>query len=336
MESTGRATDRVWGVTDGGWRVPDGGWRVTVCPLKELPNQPFEMLDPFTVNAAKDRNKNIGDGGSKQENVVSEGLMGCLWGSVGRPVGKSGCTHSRELSAGNGLLTEPLGATPSPSLSVLLGSRLVSKVVAKAVAGALPEPKGRGGGMRRATRGAHHPTPLAVKERRTQAVRVERIPDHEHERRRAGGCHKDTHPFFFLYYGIHSLMFGGYPPTAIGYPPTAIGYTPTAIGYPPAASGYPPTAIGYTPTAIGYPPAASGYPPAAIVGRIGHSEFFFSFSLRHPLMQRLQIRSLGWGLQVTQKGGGDIPARGTILPPPPVPWTVTVRLIVVRHVPFSV
>ena len=49
-------------------------------------------------------------------------------------------------------------------------------------------------------------------------------------------------------------MFGGYPPTAIGY-------TPTAIGYPP--------------TAIGCPPTAIGYPPAAIVGRIGHSEFFF-------------------------------------------------------------
>ena len=63
-------------------------------------------------------------------------------------------------------------------------------------------------------------------------------------------------------------MFGGYPPTAIGYPPTAIGYTPTAIGHTPTAIGYPPTAIGCTPTAI-------GYPPAAILGRIGHSEFFF-------------------------------------------------------------
>ena len=101
---------------------------------------------------------------------------------------------------------------------------------------------------------------------------------------------------------IHSLMFGGYPPTAIGYPPTAIGYPPTAIGYPPTAIGYPPTAIGYPPTAIGYPPTAIGYPPTAIgypptaigstptaigstptaigstptaiVGRIGHSEFF--------------------------------------------------------------
>ena len=41
------------------------------------------------------------------------------------------------------------------------------------------------------------------------------------------------------------------------------------------AIGYPPTTIGYTQTAIGYPPPAIGYPPAAIVGRIGHSEFFF-------------------------------------------------------------
>ena len=79
-------------------------------------------------------------------------------------------------------------------------------------------------------------------------------------------------------------MFGGYPPTAIGYTPTAIGYPPTAIGYPPTAIGYPPTAIGYTPTAMGYPPTAIGYPPtaisyppAAIIGRIGHSEFFFFF-----------------------------------------------------------
>ena len=71
-------------------------------------------------------------------------------------------------------------------------------------------------------------------------------------------------------------MFGGYPPTAIAYTPTAIAYTPTAIGYPP-------TAIGYPPTAMGYPPTAIGYPPAAIVGRIGHSEFFF-LSLRHPLV----------------------------------------------------
>ena len=41
------------------------------------------------------------------------------------------------------------------------------------------------------------------------------------------------------------------------------------------AIGYPPTAIGYTPTAIGYTPTAISYPPAAIIGRIGHSEFFF-------------------------------------------------------------
>ena len=71
-------------------------------------------------------------------------------------------------------------------------------------------------------------------------------------------------------------MFGGYPPTAIGYPPTAIGYPPTAIGYTPTAINYPPTAIGYTPTAI-------SYPPAAIIGRIGHSEFFFLFLLWQPL-----------------------------------------------------
>ena len=103
------------------------------------------------------------------------------------------------------------------------------------------------------------------------------------------GCHKDAQPFFFFYYGSHSLVFGGYPPTAIGYTPTAIGYTPTAIGYPPTAIGYPPTAIGYpptaigytptaigyTPTAIGYPQAAISYPQAAIIGRIGHSELFF-------------------------------------------------------------
>ena len=94
-------------------------------------------------------------------------------------------------------------------------------------------------------------------------------------------------------------MFGGYPPTAIGYPPTAIGYTPTAInypptaigytptaiGYPPTAIGYPPTAIGYPPTAIGYTPTAIGYPPAAIIGRIGHSEFFFYFYYGNPCSQ---------------------------------------------------
>ena len=82
------------------------------------------------------------------------------------------------------------------------------------------------------------------------------------------GVPQGRSPFFFFHYGIHSLMSGGYPPTAIGY-------TPTAIGYPPTAIGYPPTAIGYPPTAIGYPPTAIGYPPAAIVGRIGHSVFFF-------------------------------------------------------------
>ena len=76
-----------------------------------------------------------------------------------------------------------------------------------------------------------------------------------------GGAIRTLTPPLFFNYGIHSLMFGGYPPTAIGY-------TPTAIGYPP--------------TAIGYPPTAIGYPPAAIVGRIGHSEFFFSFHYGTP------------------------------------------------------
>ena len=106
-----------------------------------------------------------------------------------------------------------------------------------------------------------------------------------------------------FYYRIHSLMFAGYPPTAIGYPPTAIGYLATSIGYPPTAIGYPLTTIGYTPTAIGYPPTTIGYtptaigspiamgytpsaiayqpgahgdPPAAIVERIGHSDFFLT------------------------------------------------------------
>ena len=85
----------------------------------------------------------------------------------------------------------------------------------------------------------------------------------------------------------------GYTPTAIGYPPTAIGYPPTAIGYPPTAIGYTPTAIGYTPTAIGYPPTAISYPPDAIIGRIGHSEFFFL--LWQPLVSMGAIqRGTSW------------------------------------------
>ena len=83
----------------------------------------------------------------------------------------------------------------------------------------------------------------------------------------------------------------GYPPTAIGYPPTASGYPPTAIGYPPTAIGYPPTAIGYPPTASGYPPTAIGYPPTAIVGRIGHSEFFF-FNYGTPCSGQMGPRPL--------------------------------------------
>ena len=194
------------------------------------------------------------------------------------------------------------------------------------------------------------PSPLPPRHNPHSELRNSGLPC-PRKRRRAGGAIR-TLTLFFFYYGIHSLMFGGYPPTAIGYtptaigypptaigypptaigytptaigypptaigytptavgypptaigypptaigypptaigytpmaigyPPTAVGYPPTAIGYPPTAIGYPPTAIGYTPMAIGYPPTAIGYPPAAIVGRIGHSEFFF-FSLRHPL-----------------------------------------------------
>ena len=76
-----------------------------------------------------------------------------------------------------------------------------------------------------------------------------------------------TLTLFFFYYGIHSLMFGGYPPTAIGYTPTAIGYTPTAIGYPPTAIGYTPTAIGYPvthqpPSVTHQPPSVSHRPPS--------------------------------------------------------------------------
>ena len=100
-----------------------------------------------------------------------------------------------------------------------------------------------------------------------------------------------TLTLFFFYYGIHSLMFGGYPPTAIGYPPTAIGYPPTAIGYPP--------------TAIGYPPTAIGYPPAAIVGRIGQSESFFFFHYGTPCRER------GWACRGV--------ARASRRPAPPAP-----------------
>ena len=85
----------------------------------------------------------------------------------------------------------------------------------------------------------------------------------------SGGAIRTLTLFFYFYYGIHSLMFGGYPPTAIGYPPTAI--------------GYPPTAIGYTPTAI--------------VGRIGNSEFFF-FHYGTP-----------WGSWRGDLGGGSEPKK---------------------------
>ena len=42
------------------------------------------------------------------------------------------------------------------------------------------------------------------------------------------------------------------------------------------------TPSGYPPTASGYPPTAIGYPPTAIIGRIGHSEFFFFFITALP------------------------------------------------------
>ena len=112
-----------------------------------------------------------------------------------------------------------------------------------------------------------------------------------------GGAIRTLTLFFPFCYGIHSLLFGGYPPTAIGYPPTAIGYPPTAIGYTP-------TAIGYTPTAIGHPPAAIGYPPAAIVGRIGHSEFFFLFITAPPAPPRATIAAAI--TQIDSAGGTDI------------------------------
>ena len=117
---------------------------------------------------------------------------------------------------------------------------------------------------------------------------------------RAGGAIRTLTLFFFVYYGIHSLMFGGYPPTAIGYPPTAIGYPPTAIGY---------------------PPTAIGYPPAAIVGRIGHSEFFFFFitappgSGSPPGLSGGLDRNLG-GLSIEAFLGEGV-ARGLYRPPPP-------------------
>jgi hypothetical protein len=75
-------------------------------------------------------------------------------------------------------------------------------------------------------------------------------------------------------------MFGGYPPTAIGCPPTAIGCPPTAIGY---------------------PPTAISYPPAAIIGRIGHSEFFFFFfSYGNPWLE--EARLMHWRFTFLQSG----------------------------------
>ena len=59
---------------------------------------------------------------------------------------------------------------------------------------------------------------------------------------------------------------------------------------------------GYPPTAIGYPPTAIGYPPTAIVGRIGHSEFFFFFVTAPPASDWLTL------LHRRQREQGD---RGT-------------------------
>ena len=83
-------------------------------------------------------------------------------------------------------------------------------------------------------------------------------------------------------------MFGGYPPTAIGYPPTAIGYTPTAIGY---------------------PPAAISYPPAAIIGRIGHSEFFFIFIMATPAAHASRRNRKGVFVWGGGRGGGWMRSR---------------------------
>ena len=104
-----------------------------------------------------------------------------------------------------------------------------------------PVKRGRAGGCGQ-SQAAQRPSPEA---RCAIIVRCS-SPNAVPPRPRAGGAIR-TLTLFFFYDSIHSLMFGGHPPTAIGYPPTAIGYSPTAIGY----------------------------PPAAIVGRIGHSEFFF-------------------------------------------------------------
>ena len=115
------------------------------------------------------------------------------------------------------------------------------------------------------------------------------------ERRGIRGCHKDAHPFFFLLW--HPLSDVWWLPNpevpqlvvVVHLNPKSHGFISQHVHcfwlcfflvffmsacYP---QRLPPTAIGYPPTAIGYPPTALGYPPTAIVGRIGHSEFFFSF-----------------------------------------------------------
>ena len=90
-------------------------------------------------------------------------------------------------------------------------------------------------------------------------------------------------------------------------------------------SGYPPTAIGYPPTAIGYPPTAIGYPPTAIVGRIGHSEFFFLFYYGTPCLSLMHLRYDHWNsvgkvscaLQAPQGRGNELRGNGHRVTFPP-------------------
>ena len=122
------------------------------------------------------------------------------------------------------------------------------------------------------------------------------------------GCHKDTHSFFFFLLW-HPLSDGRVSPDSevpqmlvvLDADPEGPRFNSRLVQYfwlrffglfcvcmlPPGLcwasfffwSGLclHVTPSGYPPTAIGYPPTAIGYPPTAIVGRIGHSEFFFFF-----------------------------------------------------------
>ena len=134
-----------------------------------------------------------------------------------------------------------------------------------------------------------------------------------------------TLTFFFCYDGIHSLMFGGYAPTAIGYPPTAIGHPPIATGYPPTAIGYPPTAISYPPTAIllrvfffitAPPDFSLGYWAAAALGLCCFpTTLFFNKMLppksaRRRLLDQSQARTPYtpfWGVHLCRIPPGMVP-----------------------------